>query len=220
VTKGQTLATLASTQIRLALLEAEAQLAILERQIVEARAEGDAAAMNRAAIERESVRANVIKARADLTQVVIKSPMDGMVLTPKPQELSGRVFAVGDEVLRLADPKKMVILVHIPETDLLDVEIGQKVRCVVRAQPGQYFTGKVRHIGRSYEIPSTALDSSVDLEDEESKTGFIAEVEVTDAPFELRPGMTGQALIHAEKTSVMVRVWRRISNFIAFNFGL
>ncbi|MCJ8268327.1 MAG: hypothetical protein MJK04_02895, partial [Psychrosphaera sp.] len=79
---------------------------------------------------------------------------------------------------------------------------------------------KIRHIGRSYEIPSTALDTSVDLEDEEVKTGFVAEVVITDAPFELRPGMTGQALIHAEKTSVIARIWRRISNFIAFNLGL
>lgn len=220
VEKGQVLGTLASTQIRLALLEAESQLAILERQIVEARAASDAAAMNKAAIERESVRANVIKARADLDQVEIKAPMDGLVLTPKPQELIGRVFAVGDEIIRLADPQKLVILVHVPETDLLDIRIGQTVRCVLRAQPGRYFTGKVRHVGRSYEIPSTALDSASELENEEVKTGFVAEVEVTSSPFELRPGMTGQALIHAQTTSVIVRIWRRISNFIAFNLGL
>lgn len=220
VEEGQLLASLASTQIRLTLLEAESQLAILERQIVEARAEGDAAAMNKAAIERESVRANVIKARSDLAQVNIKAPMNGIVLTPKPQELTGRVFAVGDEILRLADPQKLVILVHVPETDLLDVRVGQTVRCVLRAQPGEYFTGRVRHIGRSYEIPSTALDPSVDLEAEESKTGFVAEIEVVEAPFELRPGMTGQALIHAEQTSVLIRIWRRIRNFIAFNLGL
>ena len=220
VTKGEAIAELGSGSIRLALLEAESQLAILERQIVEARAESDATAMNRAAIEREAIRAKVIKARSDLAQVVINSPMDGMILTPKPKELIGRVFAVGDEIVRIADPENLIIIVHIPETDLMDIEIGQKVRCVLRAQPGEYFSGRIRHIGRSYEIPSTALETSVDLEDEEVKTGFVAEVEITDAPFELRPGMTGQALIHAEKTSVIARIWRRISNFIAFNLGL
>lgn len=220
VKKGETIAHLDDNPIRLQLLEAESKLSILERQIVEARAESDAAAMHKAAIERESVRANVIKARADLAQVELKSPMDGLVLTPKPQELIGRVFGMGDELIRLADPKNLVIIVHVPEEDLLDIEIGQTVRCVLRAQPGQYFTGKVRHIGRTYEIPSTALETSVDLEDQETQTGFIAEVEVVDAPFEIRPGMTGQALIHNENTSVIVRIWRRISNFIAFNFGL
>lgn len=220
IKKGETIAHLADNQIRLQLLEAESKLAILERQIVEARAESDAAAMHKAAIEREAVRANVIKARADLGKIEVKSPMDGLVLTPKPQELIGRVFNMGDELIRLADPNKLVIIVHVPEEDLLDIEIGQTVRCVLRAQPGEYFTGKVRHVGRTYEIPSTALDASKDLENEETQTGFIAEVEIIDAPFELRPGMTGQALIHNEKTSVIVRIWRRISNFIAFNFGL
>jgi transcriptional regulator with GAF, ATPase, and Fis domain/multidrug efflux pump subunit AcrA (membrane-fusion protein) len=220
VTKGQTIGRLGSATIQLQLLEAESKLAILERQIVEARADGDAAAMNRAAIEREAVRAKVIKARLDLEQIVITAPMDGLVLTPKPAQLIGRVFAMGDEIIRLADPQNLVIIVHVPETDLMDIEVGQKVRCVLRAQPGQYFTGKVRYIGRSYEVPSTALETSVDLEDEETKTGFVAEVEIVDAPFEVRPGMTGQALIHTEKTSVIVRIWRRISNFIAFNLGL
>ncbi len=220
VSKGQRIAQLDSTAIKMQLLESESQLAILERQIVEARAESDGAAMNRAAIEREAVRAKVIKARTDLQQVMIKAPMDGIVLTPKPKELKGRVFAMGDEVVRLADPQNLIMIVHIPETDLLDIEIGQAVKCVLRAQPGLYFTGKVKHVGRSYEIPSTALDSSVELEDETTKTGFVAEVEIVESPYEIRPGMTGQALIHTEKTSVIVRIWRRISNFISFNLGL
>lgn len=220
VKKGETIAQLGDTQIRLLLLEAEAKLAILERQIVEARADSDASAMNKAAIEREAVRAKVIKARADLRNVEVIAPMDGLVLTPKPSELIGRVFNTGDELIRLADPNNLVIIVHVPEEDLMDIEIGQTVRVVLRAQPGEYLDGIVRHVGRTYEIPSTALDAEVDLENEESKTGFIAEVEVVQSPFELKPGMTGQALIHNEKTSVLVRVWRRVSNFFAFNLGL
>jgi len=218
--KGQLIAQLDNRVIKLNLLEYESQLALLERQIVEARAESDALMMNNAAIEREAVRAKVLKARADLLEIDIKAPIDGLVLTPKPQELKGRVFAMGDEIIRLADPKKLVLLVHIPEIDLLDIEIGQAVKCVLRAQPGLYFTGRVRHVGQSYEIPNTILDASVELENEESKTGFIAEVEILNPPYEIRPGMTGQALIQTEKTSALVRIWRRISNFIAFNLGL
>ena len=40
-------------------------------------------------LTRESMRANVVKARADLAHVVITSPIDGLILTPKPQELRG-----------------------------------------------------------------------------------------------------------------------------------
>jgi|TARA_B110000902_G_C14286439_1_gene578980 transcriptional regulator with GAF, ATPase, and Fis domain/multidrug efflux pump subunit AcrA (membrane-fusion protein) len=220
VSEGDMIAQLNSSEIQLQLLDAGSQLAIIERQIVEARAESDAAAMNRAAIERQSLRAKVIKARSDLQHISLKAPIDGIVLTPNPKELEGRVFAMGDEIVRLVDPKKLIILVHIPETDLLDIAIGQRVRCVLRAQPGHSFEGKVRHVGRSYEIPSTVLDSSSALEDEETQTGFIAEVEILNSPFEIRPGMTGHALIYTDKTSVIVRIWRRISNFLSFNLGL
>ena len=220
VAKDQPIASLASETIRLQLLEAESKLAILERQIVEARANGDEAAMNKAAIEREAVRAKVVQSEMELRQVVIRAPIDGMVLTPKPSEMIGRVFSMGDELLRVADPLNLILIVHVPETDLLDIKVGQKVRCVLRAQPGKYFTGLVRHVGRTYEIPSTALETEVDLENEEAKTGFVAEVEILEAPFQVKPGMTGQALIHTEQTSVVVRIWRRISNFVAFNLGL
>jgi multidrug efflux pump subunit AcrA (membrane-fusion protein) len=206
--------------LQLQLLEAQSQLSMLERQIVQAMAEGDSVAMNKATIEREAVRAKVNQSQFELEQVTIRSPIDGLVLTPKPSELTGRVFGVGDEILRLADPDNLVILVHIPETDLLDVVVGQTVRCVLRAQPGRYITGRIRHVGRTYEIPNTVLETEVALEDEETYTGFVAEVELPDLPFEISPGMTGQALIYTEETSVITRIWRRISNFIAFNLGL
>ena len=220
VSQGEIIAKLDSSEIQLKLLEAGSQLAIIERQIVEARAESDAAAMNRAAIERQSLRAKVTKARADLQHVELKAPLNGMVLTPNPQELQGRVFAMGDEIVRLADPNNLIMLVHIPETDLLDIAIGQKVRGILRAQPGHTFEGEVRHVGRSYEVPSTVLESSSDLENKENQTGFIAEVEIIDPPFEIRPGMTGHAQIYTQKSSVIVRIWRRLSNFMAFNLGL
>ena len=220
VKEGDIIAALDGTETRLQLIEASSQLAIIERQIVEARASADAAAMNRAALERQMLRAKVIKADKDLQQLDIKAPLDGMILTPNVKELIGRVFAQGDEIVRLADPEKLVMLVHIPETDLLDIVPDQTVKYVLRAQPGTYFTGKVRHVGRSFEIPSTVLDSSAELEDAENQTGFVAEIEIFPSAFEIRPGMTGQALIHTEQTSVIVRIWRRIRNFISFNLGL
>jgi multidrug resistance efflux pump len=220
VRQGQVIASINSEQIKLKLTEAQSQRAILERQIIEARAESDGATMNKVAIERAAVIAKVLQLKADLKHVTIVAPIDGIILTPQTNELTGRVFTAGDEIVRILDPKKLTIIMHIPETDLMDVKIGQSVDSVLRAHPGQYFSGKVRHVGRSYDIPSTALDSSVDLEDETVKTGFIAEIEIINAPFTLLPGMTGQALIQTEQTSVIVKIWRRIRNFLAFNFGL
>jgi transcriptional regulator with GAF, ATPase, and Fis domain len=220
IQKGQVIANLNSEQISLQLAEAQSKRAILERQIIEARADSDAVLMNKVAIERAAVIAKVIQLQQDLEHITVVSPISGVILTPQTDELVGRFFSMGDEIVRISNPKKSILIMHLPETDLMDVKVGQTVKSVLRAYPGQYFDGKVSHVGRSYDIPSTALDSSVDLEDETVKTGFIAEIEVVDAPFSMLPGMTGQALIHTQETSVIVKVWRRISNFFAFNLGI
>ncbi|WDE13162.1 GAF domain-containing protein [Thalassomonas haliotis] len=219
VKAGDIIAKLDPALPRLTLLEAEAKLAILDRQIIEARAESDAALMSKSAIERAAVNAQVVKARYDLEQINIRAPIDGIVLTPRPQELTGRYFALGEEIMRFVNPENLLVIVHIPETDLTDIEVGQRVKGVLRSQPGEYFTGIVRHIGQAYETPNTLLESSSELESEETNTGFIAEVEIAHAPYQLRPGMTGQAIITTPKTSALVKIWRRISNFFAFNFG-
>lgn len=218
VNKGDVIANLDDNLIRLTLIEAESKLAILERQIIEARAISDASAMSRAAIERVAARAQVKKARADLEHVSIKAPLSGFVLTPRTQELEGRDFPIGSELMRLANPQNFVVVVTVPEEDLLDLEIGQEVRGVLRSQPGKGFTGKVRHIGLAYQVPAEALDPAA-AEGEELE-GFIAEVTVESADVPLRPGMTGQALIHTPDSSTVIRMWRRLRNFLAFWFGI
>lgn len=221
VIKDQPLAVLAADQMQLQLLEAQSQLSMLERQIVQALAEGDAVSMNKAMIERTAIRAKVSQSEYELEQISIRAPIGGVILTPKPDELTGRVFKAGDEILRVVDPANLIMIVHIPEVDLMDVKVGQTVRSVLKSRPGQYLTGQVRHVGRTYEIPNMVLESSVELlEDEQTFTGFIAEVELPELPFAVMPGMTGQALIYTDETSVLVRIWRRIRNFIVFNLGL
>jgi len=220
VKAGEIIATLDNIPSQISLLEAESQLAILERQVIEARSISDTALMGRIAIEKQAVRAQVQKAKADLDQVTIRAPIDGIVLTPRPTELTGRFFGLGEEIMRFYDPENLLAIVHITETDLVDIQIGQEVKGVLRYQPGEYFEGIVRHVGRAYEIPNTALDASTELESEEINTGFVVEVEVLEAPYQLRPGMTGQAIIYTPETSALTKIWRRLRSFLAFNFGL
>ncbi|WP_157964803.1 GAF domain-containing protein [Algibacillus agarilyticus] len=219
VQKDQTIGALASSDLKLQLIEANAQLAIIERQLIEARAKSDTVMLNQAAIERETLRAKVIQAETSLNQVSIKATINGIVLTPRPNELVGRVFNKGDEIIRLADPEHLLVIVHIPEIDLMDVQVGQTVKGVLRAQPGDYFMGKVKHVGRQYDIPNTVLESDSEMEDETIQTGFIAEIEITDSPFQIKPGMTGHVIIHAEQSSLITKIWRRVSNFFAFHIG-
>ncbi|MBF0621123.1 MAG: GAF domain-containing protein [Magnetococcales bacterium] len=217
VSKGDLLVQLADTPIRLKLIEAEARLNVLDRQIVEAKAAGDPAAMSRSMVERVAARAEVRQVRDELEKIMVRAPAGGVVLTASPADLIGREFSLGSEVLRLGDAEKFTVVVEVPEEELLDVSIGSAVRGVLRSRPGQGFRGVVRHVGRAYSVPVQALEEGV--VDPEAPEGFAAEVTVTESDVVLRPGMTGQASIDTPDISVITRLWRRVVNVYAFWFG-
>lgn len=220
VQQGDVVAELDTTSARLALSEAEALLAIAERQIVEARAEKDSFALSNGMIQRESTLAKVAKLQQDLKNTVIQAPITGMVLNTNVGELIGRSFSTGSEIFRIANPDKLRLVAHVAEEDIMDVKIDQEVRAVLRARPGEYVYGKVLHVGRSYDIPTTILEGEEEVDTSELKTGFIAEVLITESDYRVLPGMTGQALIYTPETSVVQRYWRRIRNFFIFTLGL
>ncbi|MBF0371554.1 MAG: GAF domain-containing protein [Magnetococcales bacterium] len=217
VNAGDHLASLDDTPIHLRLVDAESKLAILDRQIIEAKAASDTSAMSRATIERFAAQAEARQARLDMQKVKIRAPMSGIVLTPRPAELIGREFAVGSEILRLADPGRFTVMVEIPEEDVLDIQPGQPVRGVLRSRPGQGFRGEVVHVGRAFSVPVEALEEGV--MDTTPPEGFAAEVKVLQSDVTLRPGMTGQAEIATPETSILVRFMRRMINAYTFWFG-
>lgn len=218
VKAGELLARLDDLPFRLKLVESESKLALLERQIIESKAVSDSGAMSRAIIEKIAAQAELRQARREIEQVAIRSPIDGVVLTPRPAELIGRDFPLGAEILRVANPEQFTVVAQIPEEDVLDVQIGQKVSGVLRSRPGQGFRGEVIHVGRAYSIPAEALEKGV--ADTATPEGFVAEIKVVERDVELLPGMTGRAAISTPEVSVMTRFWRRIVNIGSFWFGL
>ncbi|MEO5331268.1 MAG: GAF domain-containing protein [Magnetococcus sp. YQC-5] len=217
VKTGDILARVDDLPIRLRLVEAEAKLAILERQIVEAKAISDAAAMNRAIIERIAAKAAWDQAKRDMEKVEVRAPQDGVILTAQPAELVGREFSLGSELLRVADPDNFTVVVKLPEEDVTDIHTGHPVHGILKSRPGKGFRGEVIHVGRAYAVPAEALEKGV--ADSSTPSGFIAEVKVLDTDFQLRPGMTGRASIETPDVSVVTRFWRRVVNQWSFWFG-
>ncbi|MBF0182553.1 MAG: efflux RND transporter periplasmic adaptor subunit, partial [Magnetococcales bacterium] len=217
VKAGDLLAKLDDLPIRLRLVEAESRLALLERQIVEAKAASDAAAMSRAMIERIAAKAAWEQARQDMEKVEVRSPVDGVVLTAQPDALVGREFPLGSEILRVADPERFTVVVKVPEEDVTDVAAGQKVHGVLKSRPGKGFRGEVIHVGRAYAVPAEALEKGVT--DAAAPEGFIAEIRILEKDVILRPGMTGRASIDTPEVSIVTRGWRRVVNVWSFWFG-
>lgn len=208
---------------RAALLSAEAQLAQAEATQVEAttelarfeevarlsdgkvpsKTELDAAraATLRADAAVESARAAVAEARAalrtnerDLGKLVIRSPIDGVVLdrNVEPGQTVAASFQAPVLFTIAQDLKRMDLTVNVSEADVGSVQVGQHATFTVDAWPDKQFDAVVKKVS----FGSTTVENVVSYE---------TELEVPNDDLSLRPGMTATADIRvAERQAVLV----------------
>lgn len=159
------------------------------------------AALDRAKADRLSAMASVSQADAvvksnesDLVKAIIRSPVDGVVLT-RSIEVGQTVAAQfnAPELFVIAeDLKTMQLQVAIAEADIGKVDKGQTASFAVDAWPGRSYSAGVTKVAYG----SVVTDNVVTYQ---------AELEVVNADLSLRPGMTATADIEtAGRKNVML----------------
>jgi HlyD family secretion protein len=149
------------------------------------------AAYDRAVVAVTTAQASVTQAEANLkideTNVnfaVIKSPVDGIVLSRsvEPGQTIAASFSVTTLFEIAEDLRKMILQVNIDEADVGKVKIGQRVLFTVDAYPGRQFPGTITTVRYN----STTTNNVVT---------YLAEIAVNNDELLLRPGMTATATI-------------------------
>ena len=111
------------------------QLQVLERQLAVL------------AKQRDELRTQIQRQDADLNDRVITAPADGMIA--KTFANKGEYVSAGQRLALFHDPDKIWIAANVKETDIADVELGQKADVVVDAYPERKFTATVYRVGRT-----------------------------------------------------------------------
>jgi HlyD family secretion protein len=149
------------------------------------------AAYDRAVVAVTTAEAAVTQAEANLkidvanvNFAVIKSPVDGIVLSRsiEPGQTIAASFSVTTLFEIAEDLRKMILQVNIDEADVGKVKVGQHVLFTVDAYPGRQFPGTITIIRYS----STTTNNVVT---------YLAEISVNNDELLLRPGMTATATI-------------------------
>jgi HlyD family secretion protein len=149
------------------------------------------AAYDRAVVAVSTAEASVTQAEANLTIdqtnldfAVIKSPVDGVVLSRSVEP--GQTIAASFQVTTLFEIaenlKKMILQVNIDEADVGQVREGQHVIFTVDAYPGRQFPGTITMLRYN----STTSNNVVT---------YLAEISVNNDQLLLRSGMTATASI-------------------------
>ncbi len=147
------------------------------------------ASVDRAKADLESADASVIGAEAevrsverDLEKTVLRSPVDGVVLT-RTIEVGQTVAAsfTAPQLFTIAeDLKKMELRVSVAEADIGRLAAGQTAKFSVDAWPSRVYTASVKKVSFGSVITNNVVTYSTELE-------------VANDDLTLRPGMTATA---------------------------
>jgi HlyD family secretion protein len=143
----------------------------------------------------EQAKAQLDASKVDLEYTIIKSPIDGVVISRNVNE--GQTVAASFQapvLFQIAnDLTKMQVECSVDEADIGKVKEGQKVTFTVDAFPDDRFSGVVRQVRYSPEVVQNVVT-------------YTTIVDVNNPEMKLRPGMTATVSIVVGEAKDALRV--------------
>jgi HlyD family secretion protein len=156
--------------------------------------------------QKDSADGHIAQAKAtlvhysDLLQKTTNlAPFDGVVTNLPVREgetvVVGIQNAQGSTLMTIADMSIITAEVKVDETDIVNVRLGQPAEVTIDAIPKKIFHGTVSEIGDNAIIRSSGVSTSQSNTSSEEAKDFKVVVTLTDAPVDLRPGLSTTAKI-------------------------
>jgi HlyD family secretion protein len=139
-------------------------------------------------------QASLSTTRYNLNQVIIASPMDGVVTRRNIEEgetaVVGTMNNAGTVLLTIADMSVIEAEVEVDETDIPTVSLGQEARVTIDAVPNRTFRGRVTEIGNS-----PIQQAGTQTTQGQQATNFKVVITLAEEVPDVRPGFTCTAEI-------------------------
>ena len=153
-----------------------------------------------------SAQRRVAQAQAGLTRVNdilekhdVVTPLDGIVTTLPVQVgetvVPGIQNSAASSVMTVADMSVVTAEVNVDETDIVNLELNQKVEVTIDAIPNRTFAGHVTQIGNEAILRSTGQVASSSATSSTEAKDFKVVITLDDPPEEVRPGLSCTAKI-------------------------
>jgi multidrug resistance efflux pump len=166
---------------------AEVEVAETQLDIVKAGSRPEQIAVAQAQVEQaEAAMATLL---VDRDRHTLSAPLAGWLVNKVAHE--GEMVIPGARLLTLADLSSLTLVVYVPESDLNLVSIGQNVKVLVDAFPGEPFIGQVTFINDEAEF----TPRNVQTKEERVSTVFAVKIKLEDKEHRLKPGMPADAIL-------------------------
>jgi HlyD family secretion protein len=175
-------------------------------EVAEAVAAKDQASVAQARAQLDSAQGHISQSKAQLTRVndvlsktVYTAPFDGTVTNLPVHQGETVVMGIqnspGSTLMTVSDMSVITAEVHVDETDIVNVAIGQPAEVTIDAIPGKTFPGKVTEIGDNAIVRSTGVSSEQSATSSQEAKDFKVVVTLDSPPTNLRPGLSATAKI-------------------------
>lgn len=204
VEKGETLATLDATDLDYEIRREKRQYEILTRDmsLLQSKAIDDPSILAKfqlLELKRKNVAAELEYLSRQRGFLEIKSPVDGVIVTPDIETLSGKMLSAGEPFCEIAQFDLLRAIVYVPDERVVNVEKGQEVDLYLNNTPRKAYRLTVDEIAPRAEV--------------QPRLGNVYEVKALfhDVPSSLRVGMKGIGKIRTGTANLWTMVTRRLS---------
>jgi len=149
----------------------------------------------------------------EVKQLELRSPINGSVVTPRPEDLLGSRLNSGAIAVEIADLSSLRARLYVPESEMRDVRPGERVSL----RPDSSFRSISGVVG---EIAVASSEIEAGLEPKTAYKGlgtpryYAVTVQEPNSKSRLMYGMTGTAKIYTVRRSLAGRAWQTASDFV------
>jgi len=185
VARGTVLAHMQDWEQRTELARAQAKFNSAMEEMGHALATNDSALAGRKRVDADYWRGEVERVQGKLDQTRLRAQIEGVVATPHPEDLTGKMLTAGSPIMELVDTSTVTVDVAVPERDVALIHPGANAGVKLESFPARTFHGKVVIVSPRGEVQG---DGRV----------YFARVEVPNAGGEIRAGMQGRSKISTD----------------------
>jgi putative peptide zinc metalloprotease protein len=207
--------------VRLHNLQLESAAAQAEAVFREASARATNASLHysdfgRAEREREETAERSGVLADQLAHLQLTSPIAGIEVTPRLQDLLGNYVGAGTQIAEIADLSTMIARIYIPEFGIRDVRIGTRARLQVpsRLVP---LSGTLASIAPLSSEIDPGLSENAQLSGIVPPPFYVGSVNLANDGT-LREGMTGRAKLFVRRRSPAEMMWRFARDLVQRRF--
>ncbi len=184
IRRGDLIAQLDDSEDQVKLDRARAELALSQHSLAEAEFSRDLGSASQARLHASAAQALVELEQHRVNFAQLRSPIDGMIITPKIEDKTGVMLQPGENFCEVVEQRNMAVDMNVPETDLILIRPGKHVALKLNAFPTTTFRGTVDRVGAR----------SIAVEGDEF---FVVRANFDNSTARARDGMAGKAHIRA-----------------------